>query len=35
MLSLGMISKVDFICVNQELHSDYKSFDTELEMRAN
>ena len=28
------MSKEDFICVNQELHSDYKSFDTELEMRA-
>ena len=34
MLSLGVMSKGDFVCVNQELHSDYLSFDTELEMRA-
>ena len=34
MLSLGVMAKGDFICVNHEVHSDYQGFDTELEMRA-
>ena len=34
MLSLGDMGKGDFICVNQEQHGEYKSFDTEGEMRT-
>ena len=34
MLSLEIMAKGDFICVNQDVHSDYQGFDTELEMRA-
>ena len=34
MLSLGVMAKGDYICVNQDVHSDYQSYDTELEMRA-
>ena len=34
MLSLGVMAKGEFICVNQEVHRDYQRFDTELEVRA-
>ena len=34
MLSLGEMGKGDFLCVNQEQHEEFKSFDTEGEMRS-
>ena len=34
MLSLGEMGKGDFLCVNQEQHGEFKSFDTEGEMRS-
>ena len=27
------MEKGDFICVNQDVHSDYECFDTEIQMR--
>ena len=33
MLTLGVMEKGDFICVNQDQHSSYECFDTEVLMR--
>ena len=33
MLSLGPMEKGDYICVNQDVHSNYECFDTEDLMR--
>ena len=33
MLSLGVMEKGDYICLNQDLHSAYECFDTEVLMR--
>ena len=33
MLSLGVMAKGDFICVNQDAHSDYQCFDSDILMR--
>ena len=34
MLSLGDMGKGDFLCLKQEQHGEFKSFDTEREMRT-
>ena len=34
MLSLGVMGKGDFLCVNQDQHEEYKKFDIEVEMRS-
>ena len=34
MLSRGVMAQGGFICVNQEVHSNYQGFATELEMRV-
>ena len=34
MLTLGVTEKGNFICVNQDQHSSYESFNTEVLMRA-
>ena len=34
MLSLGLMGKGDFLCVNQDRQEEYKQFDTEVEMRS-
>ena len=34
MLSLGLMGKGDFLCVNQDKHEEYKKFNTKVEMRS-
>ena len=34
MLSLGLMGKGDFLCINQDRHEEYRQFDTEVEMRS-
>ena len=34
MLSLGLMGKGDFVCINQDRHEEDKQFDTEVDMRS-